>query len=120
PTVRVASQAWAKIDELLLSMEMTERDGGMSALELRLANVASDTSGSSALAFDDDAIFKLGAAIKVCAGDETAPREIFQGIITATEAEFPVDGPPALTVLAEDAFQRARMHRRTKVRDHLK
>ena len=41
-------------------------------------------------------------------------------VITATEAEFPVDGPPALTVLAEDAFQRARMQRRTKVRDHLK
>ena len=36
PTVRVDTQAYATVDELTVAMEMTEQDGGMSSLELRL------------------------------------------------------------------------------------
>lgn len=117
PTIRVDAQEHPRIGELLLSMEMTEREGGLSALELRVSNVASDTAGHAALAFEDDAVLRLGARIAVYAGDEAQPREIFQGAITGLEADFPVNGAPALVALAEDAFQRARMTRHTRVHE---
>jgi len=117
PTVRIDSQEYPKVGELMVSMEMTEREGGLSSLELRCTNVASDGNGNAALAFEDDSILRLGARIAVYAGEETAPSEIFQGIITGLEADFPTDGTPTLVALAEDAFQRARMKRRTRVHE---
>lgn len=115
PTLRVNGQENARVRELVTSMSMREQEGGMSSLELRFSNVAS-TAGSADFAFEDDATLKLGAAVAVYGGDENAPTEIFRGMITALEAEFSEHGPE-LVVLAEDAFQRARMARRTKVHD---
>lgn len=118
PTVQIDRQFYPKVKELIIGMEMVEQEGGMSALELRVSNIASDPQGGADLAFEDNAILKLGSAISIYAGDETAPQEIFQGTITALEADFPEEGPPELVVLAEDVFQRARMARRTKVHEN--
>lgn len=114
PTVRIDTQSYDKVNELLIGMQMTEGESGLSALELRFSNVASSP-GGAAFAFEDDSILKLGARIAVYAGDELSPQEIFQGTITALEAEFPEISPPELVVLAEDISQQARMTRRTKV-----
>jgi Bacteriophage probable baseplate hub protein len=115
PTIRINDQEYAKVTELLLGMAMTEGEGGMSALELRLSNIATGDDHQPSLAFEDDRILKLGARINVYAGEVSAPTEIFRGRITGLEAEYPESGPPELIVLAEDAFQMARMARRTKV-----
>ena len=117
PTVQVGRQSYPLVSELILSMTLTEQEGGLSALELRVSNVASDPLGGADLAFEDGAILKPGASIAVYGGDETAPRELFQGTITGLEADFPEDGSPALVVLAEDVFQQARMARRTRVHE---
>jgi phage protein D len=114
PTIRIGGEAYALLSELILGMRMTESEGGMSALELRLSNRASDTVGGADYAFEDGAIVELGAEIVVYAGDELSPREIFRGAITAFEADFPRAGPPEIVVLAEDALQRLRLARRTK------
>lgn len=114
PTVRINTQEYAQVRELLVSMELTEQAGGLSALELRLTNIASDPEGGADFAFEDDRIVKLGAAIAVYSGDETRPQEIFQGIITGLELESS-GGAPELVVLAEDRLQKARLHRQTKV-----
>ena len=90
-------------------MRMEETEGGMSALELRLSNWASLTNGGAEYAFGAGAKLKLGAEIAVYAGDEAQPREIFHGTITAIEGEYATGSPPEMTVLAEDALQRARM-----------
>jgi phage protein D len=119
PTVRVDTQEYPKVTELLVSVEMTEQEGGMSSLELRVSNVASDPQGGADLAFEEDDILRLGATIAVYGGDETAPQEIFQGTITGLEAEFSADGPPELVVLAEDVFQQARMARRTATHENV-
>jgi phage protein D len=119
PTVMIDTQSYPKVSELLISMEMMEQEGGMCSLELRVSNVASEPGGGADFAFEDDAILRLGAAISVHAGDEAAPREIFQGTITGLEVEFVADGPPELVVLAEDVFQQARMARRTKVHENI-
>jgi phage protein D len=117
PTIRVNDQEYPLVTQLLLGMEMIENEGGMSTLELRVSNWASNDQEGADLAFEDDRILKLGAKIAVYAGDENAPKEIFRGTITGLEAEYPEEAPPELVVLAEDAFQRARMARRTKVWD---
>ncbi len=119
PMVRVDGMEHAKVSELIIGMEMTEREGGLSALELRLSNVASDPQGDADFAFEDDALVGLGTNITVLAGDEEAPQEIFRGVIIGLEADFREADPPELVVLAEDAFQQARMARRTKVYDNV-
>jgi uncharacterized protein len=117
PTIRVDTQEYAKVNELLLGMEMNESEGGMSALELRFTNWASAPGGAD-FAYEDGAIFKLGASIEVYGGDVSAPVEIFRGVVTGLEGAFPLEGPPELTVLAEDAFQKARMKRKTALHDN--
>jgi len=114
PTIRVNGEESERVTGLLLAMELSEQESGMSALELRLSNVASLTSGTAELAFEDEDSVKLGDRIAVYAGDQQGPTEIFSGIVTALEADFPEDEPPTLTVLAEDRLQEARMKRRTR------
>lgn len=115
PTIRVDGQDVAEVTELATTLELTESEGGLSALELRLSNVASDPQGGADFAFEDGRVLHLGAAVAIYGGDETAPREIFHGVITALEAEFAEKAPAELVVLAEDVFQRARMKRRTAI-----
>jgi phage protein D len=114
PSARVDERAQPLLSELIVGMRMTEREGGLSALELRVGNWASDTAGGAGLAFEDGQILRLGAAIAVYAGDELAPQEIFRGTITGLEADFPRSSAPELVVLAEDALQGLRLARRSK------
>lgn len=115
PTLQVDNQQHDELHHLLTSMEMVEAEGGMSSLELRVQNVVARPSGGSALAWDDGSVLKLGASLVVEAGDVAAPQEIFRGTITGIEGRFPEDGAPEVSILAEDALQRARMARRTAV-----
>jgi phage protein D len=115
PTVKVDGRFYERTSRLLQAMQMTEDEGGMSALELRYSNLASHEGGGASLAFEDDQLLRLGAAISVHAGDEQQPQEIFRGRITAIELELSQLGPPELVVLAEDGLQAARMTRRTEV-----
>src|ERR1035437_600884 len=114
PTVQIDGQANDKVTAQLLSIEIREHEGGMSALEMRLSNFGSFSTGLADLVFEDGAVVKLGAAVLVYAGDASSPTEIFRGKITGLEGRFPDSGPPDLVVLAEDALQSARMQRRTK------
>ena len=115
PTLRLSGQEDKRLSELLISMKMNEHEGGMSALELHLSNWASTRDGGAEAAFDASSKLRLGAEIQVYAGDETEPREIFRGKVSALEAEFKTGVPPELSVLAEDALQQARLERRSKV-----
>ena len=114
PTIRIDEQDFDRAGRLLLAMEMQEQEGGMSSLQMRFSNVASDPEGGADFAFEDESELRLGASIAVYAGDRDAPQEIFRGIITGLEAEFPAREPPELLVLAEDMLQAARMTRRSK------
>ena len=115
PTVRVAGRDHRRLSELVLALEMREQEDGLSSLQLRLSNVASLPDGSSEAGFEDESIVRLGSRLTVSTGDENAPQEIFSGVVTALEAEFPEKAPPELVLLAEDGLQKARMRRRTEV-----
>ena len=114
PTIRVNGSEKERVTGLLLTMDMTEGEDGLSTLELRLDNTASDGSGNSDFAFEDEASFKLGDTINVYCGEESGPTEIFRGIISALEADFSEDSSPRLVALAEDTLQKARIKRRTR------
>ena len=114
PTLRIDGQEFERTSSLLIGMNMQEQESGLSSLQLRFSNVASDSEGSAGFAFEDESEFRLGSTIAVYAGDRDAPQEIFRGIITGLEAEFPERNPPELLVLAEDKLQAARMTRRTQ------
>ena len=117
PTVKFDNQDDELVRANLRSLEMTESEGGMSAVELRLSNWVSRPDGTAELAFEDGKKVKLGAALVIATGDETDPREIFRGTVTGLEAQFEDAGSPEIVVLAEDALQKARMHRRSRVVD---
>ncbi|GAC1627015.1 MAG: phage late control D family protein [Nevskia sp.] len=114
PTLRLAGREDARLSTLLLTMRMEESEGGMSSLELRLSNWASAEDGSADFAFGAGAALKLGAVIQVYVGDETQPRELFKGRITALEGDFVGHAPPELVVLAEDALMSARLARHSR------
>ena len=54
PVVRVDEQERLKISELINSFVMKEQEGGMSSLEMRLSNIASDPQGSADFAFENE------------------------------------------------------------------
>jgi phage protein D len=114
PTIRVNGAEEDRVTRLLTAMDLLEREEGLSALELRFDNIASVTSGTAELAFEDETSLKLGARLAVYSGEESGPTEIFSGIITGLEADFPSGAAPTLTALAEDRLQQARMKRRTR------
>jgi len=114
PSVQVDGQFDDKVTAQLLSMEMRECEGGMSSLELRFSNFGSFAGGLADFVFEDGAILKLGAEVKVYGGEVSSPTEIFRGRITGLEERFPANGPPDLVVLAEDSLQGARMKQRSK------
>ncbi|HYR91449.1 MAG TPA: contractile injection system protein, VgrG/Pvc8 family [Terriglobia bacterium] len=118
PTVRINGAEKDRVTGLMRDMEMTEQEDGLSTLELRLENIASDGSGSADFAFEDEAQFKLGDPITVSCGEESDPTEIFRGIISALEAEFSKEGTPCLVALAEDTLQKARIKRRTRTHEN--
>ncbi len=117
PTVRINGTEQERVNGLLTAIEMNEHEDGLSTLEMKVENVASDAAGNSDFAFEDEATFKLGDTITVYLGEQSAPTEIFRGIISALEGDFTEDGAPTLTALAEDTLQKARLKRRTKTFD---
>jgi hypothetical protein len=122
-TVRLDDSARpnTRVSDLINAFRVTESEAGLSALELRLVNQASpEGGGNEVLALEDERDVKLGTKIKLFCGDENRPREVFRGVVSGIEAEFPQDGPPELLLLVEDPLHKVRLARRTKVHDHLR
>lgn len=120
PTVRVDDQERAAVSARVNTFRVTESVGGLSSLELRLSNEAGAESGArDDFAFETEQDLALGSRITIYSGDEHHPREIFRGLVSSIEAEFTESGPAEVVVLAEDALQRGRMSRRSKIHDDL-
>lgn len=115
PTLRFGGEEDVRAGELLLSMLMEEGEGGLRSLALTLSNWASTADNDAGPAFPAGSRLRLGAALEVYSGDQTAPREIFRGTITAIEERYRAGNAPEIAVLAEDVLQRARLARRSRV-----
>lgn len=114
PTLRFGGEEDRVASELLQSLRMEEGEGGLRSLGLVLSNWASTADNDAGPAFPDGRRLRLGAAIEVYVGDQTEPREVFRGTITAVEERYRAGNAPEIAVLAEDALQRARLARRSR------
>ena len=115
PALKVGGRILARVSEALRSLTLEEQQGGLSTLEVRLSNVRSLESGETEPAFDARDPLYLGASVELGGGDETEPYLLFQGTVTAVGERWSSDGAPEFVVLAEDALQKARMKRRTRI-----
>jgi phage protein D len=115
PTLRVDGRQDDKVDALLQAMRLEEQEGGLSSLSVTLANWASRGDGTAGFAFEDERVLRLGSELTVYGGEIAGPTEVFRGKVSAIEHGFDADGPPWITVYAEDALAKARLARRIQV-----
>ena len=116
PTVRIRGLEMPVLDRAILAMTAREQVGGLASLELTLIDWSSAPDGRAGYAAaGSDNPLKLGAPIEIYCGDVRSPQQIFAGRITGLEAESPRQGPPRITVLAEDALFAARRIRRRRL-----
>lgn len=117
PIVEVDGQTNDMIQTLLLSMDITESESGLSAVELKFDNTATVNRQGNDYAFEysDNDLLSLGKSIKIKTGDHNDPQELFQGVISGLEMVVEQGQQPRLIVLAEDALQLARLTRRTRL-----
>lgn len=117
PLIEINGQQNSMVQALLLGMMMNEAEGGLSSLQIRFRNTAVVEREGVDLAFEysDMDLLSLGNSIKILAGDQEDPQEIFRGIISGLELNIDQGEQPVLTVLAEDALQKARMTRHTRL-----
>jgi Bacteriophage probable baseplate hub protein len=108
PTIAVGGKDSPELAEGLLDLVVEDTADGLARCEARFGNWGSTGSAAGFLYFDR-ATLDFGRALEIRYGGGT----LFQGRITALEAEFPEGAPPALCALAEDRLQDLRMVRRT-------
>lgn len=114
PTVRIGGQSLPLLSANLTKMKLVEALGGLSSLELSVTDILSYADGTSGYGATGSSPLKLGASVKIFVGNTREPQEIFDGGITAIEAEAGPDIPPTFTILAEDRLFTARRSRRTR------
>jgi uncharacterized protein len=108
PTVLVAGRELPALAEGLLDLVVEETTAGLARCELKVGNWGAVPGGVGFLYFDRRTL-DFGTTLEIRLGGAA----LFQGRLTALEAEFPEDSPPTLCALAEDRFQDLRMVRRT-------
>lgn len=117
PIVEIDGQSNDMVQSLLIGMDMSESEHGLSALELKFSNTATieDHGIDFAFEYSDNDLLSIGKAITVRTGDHSDPQEIFQGVVSGLEIVFDQDQQPLLNLLAEDALQKARLTRHTRL-----
>ena len=121
PTLEIDGMSYPLVARNLERMRVTEGQGGLSSLELALADTATQKSGQAAHAANAASPLKLGAGIRVFAGPaEVQAAEVFDGQVTAIEAEVREAGAQLFTVLAEDRLFAMRRRRRTRLFEDMK
>lgn len=115
PTIEFGGQSYPLVQQNLVQMRMREALGGLSSLELSFVD-AVEEGGTSHYAAGAGSPLELGAGVRVFGGaHEVGAPEIFDGQVTALEAEIREGRPPLITVLAEDRLFPARRRRRTRL-----
>jgi hypothetical protein len=109
PTITVGGSDDASLAEGLLGLVVAEDTNGLYRCEATFGNWGAQGSGVNYLYFDRRKL-DFGKTFQIKVGAET----VFDGRITAIEAQFPDHEGPRIVVFAEDRFQDLRMTRRTR------
>jgi phage protein D len=114
PTIRLAGLELPLLTENIARLRMREAIGGLSSLELVVYDILSDHDGRAGYGATAESPLALGAEIQVYMGETAEPRQIFDGRVTALEAEVGPSTAPLFTLLAEDRLFGARITRRSR------
>lgn len=109
PVINVGGSDDASLRDGLLSLVVAEDTNGLYRCEATFGNWGAQGSGVNFLYFDRKKL-DFGKTFQIKIGAD----KIFDGRITAIEAQFPDHEGPRIVVLAEDRFQDLRMTRRTR------
>jgi len=109
PSIVVGGQDDSSLAQGLLSLVIAENVHGMYHCDARFGNWGPKANSIDFLYFDRKKL-DFGKAIQV----KLDADKIFDGRISAIEAEFREGSPPEIAVLLEDRFQDLRMTRRTR------
>jgi len=109
PGFRIDSRADAALAGRLTELVVSERADGLYSCEAQFNNWGRQGDAAGFLYFDGQTL-DFGKRLEVLLGDDP----VFDGRITAMQADFPDGGAPRLRILAEDRFQELRMTRRTR------
>lgn len=109
PRILVAGSEDIGLSQGLLRMSVRETVHGLYSAELRIGNWGSKNNSIGFLYFDRKKL-DFGKAIQLKLDDDV----LFDGRVSAIEADFGEGRPPELAILLEDRFQDLRMTRRTR------
>ncbi len=109
PKIVLAGREDADLSQALLRMSVRETVQGLYRAELRFGNWGPKSKSIGFLYFDRKKL-DFGKAVQVKLDDD----QVFDGRISAIEAEFGEGKSPELCVLLEDRLQDLRMTRRTR------
>jgi phage protein D len=99
----------------LLFLEVDEDTAGMKRLRAHLVGVGPAASGPDEhLQYLDGAILDFGKKVRTSIGPPGGERTIFEGLVSALEAEFTETEMPRIAVFAEDQLMKLRMTHRMK------
>ena len=109
PKIIVAGREDTDLSQALLRMSVRETVHGLYSAELRVGNWGPKNNSVGFLYFDRKKL-DFGKAVQLKLGDDL----LFDGRVSALEADFGEGRSPELAVLLEDRFQDLRMTRRTR------
>jgi phage protein D len=112
PRLLIGGRVDDELSRNVAAILVEETAAGLYRAEVQLANWGNTGRGADFLYFKRD-IVDFGQDLEIQLGPRPATT-LFQGRITALEADFAPDRGPTLTVLAEDLLQDLRMTRRTR------
>lgn len=109
PVIALDGRDQPKLSEGLSRLAVGEDTEGLYRCEATFGNWG-DVGGRADYLYFDRRTFDFGKGLRVTLHGNT----LFDGRITALEAQYQANGPRSLNVLAEDRFQDLRMTRRTR------
>jgi phage protein D len=119
PVFEVDGQTTGSLGRDLLKLEIEETTAGLKTLRARVLNVGPRAGEAEELLYLDGSVLDFGKKLQVALGPPDDERIVFQGRISALEADFKEGREPQLSVFAEDALMKLRMTRRTKAYEQM-
>src|SRR6266498_2570152 len=118
PSVTVDDVDRPELAQGLITAQVEEDVEGLRRCEATFGNWG-NVDGSVGFLYSDRRLLDFGRSLSLRMGAGDRAAGVFAGRITGLQGHLPADGPPEITVLAEDRFQDLRMTRRTRTFEDL-
>jgi phage protein D len=113
PTISLGGQENGDAGNQLQSLTVEQTVVGMSWCEARFGNYGVRNGTPDYLYLGRD-VFDFGTRLTVTVGPSDDRAQIFDGVISALQADYPLGEPAQLLTFAEDGLQNLRLTRRTR------